>query len=253
MIGFVVGLLLAAAPAPEVARGSKVFAERCAVGYCHGSGGTANRGPRLAGRGLDGAYLERVIRNGIPGKTMPPWTGTLPEADLRAVIAYVVGISGGAARGGSSSPMPSSERAPEWPPQVKRGKALFFDPDRDPVRGVRCGTCHAVDGWGTPVGPNLLATPVASAAALRALPAPNVAGLRTREGESFPALPVQQTADVVKVYDLTAPPPVLRTLRPADVTWTGAASWSHADAIRGYSDQELARIVDYLRWLAAHS
>lgn len=245
-------LVAAASPAPDVARGAKVFAERCAVGYCHGSGGSANRGPRLAGRALDAAYLDRVIRNGIPGKTMPPWTGTLPEADLRAVVAYVANISGGGT-GGVPAAVAARRRA-DPPPAVRRGKALFFDPDRDPERGARCGTCHAVDGWGTPVGPNLLARPVASVAALRAIEAPNVARLRTRDGDSFPALPVQQSGDVVKVYDLTAPPPVLRTLAPAEVTWPGGgAGWTHADALRGYRDEELARIVDYVRWLAARS
>jgi mono/diheme cytochrome c family protein len=195
-----------------------------------------------------------VIRNGIPGKTMPPWSGTLAESDLRAVVAYVLGLSGGAsAAGPSSAPIPGAERPPEGPPAVRRGKALFFDPYRDPARGVRCGTCHAVEGWGTPVGPNLLAKLVATVAALRAVEAPDVARLRTGDGDDFPALPVQQTPEVIKVFDLTSAPPVLRTLRPADVSWTGAnPGWTHASVVRGYSDDELARIVDYLRWLAAH-
>ena len=39
------------------------------------------------------------------------------------------------------------------PNEAKLGKEAFFNA----VKGTRCGTCHAVDDWGTPIGPNLAA------------------------------------------------------------------------------------------------
>jgi mono/diheme cytochrome c family protein len=237
------------AAAAAIARGAQVFAQSCAVGYCHGSRGTANRGPRLAGRAFDRVYLERVIRSGIPGKAMPPWGATLGDADLKAVLAYVVSLSGGASvAAASSSTGPAAEPARfEGPPEARRGKELFFDAGRS----VRCGTCHVLDGWGVAVGPNLLAKPIPTAAAVRALPAPGVALLRTRDGDSFAALPADQRDDLVRVYDLTSSLPVLRTLRAADVTWSPAAPWKHGSAIASYGDRDLDSIVRYLRWLAS--
>lgn len=231
----------------DLARGAQIFAQSCAVGYCHGTAGAANRGPRLAGRGFDRAFVEKVVRDGVPGTAMPGFKA-LPAADLNAVLAYVMNISGGGAGPAVPIFVPSAE-PPKFagPPDAARGKDLFFDP----IRGTRCGTCHAVEDWGAAVGPNLSARPPANAAAIRAAKASSVQTAVTGTDERFPALLVEKKPDAVRVYDLTVPPPVLRTFTLDGVRLSPGSTWSHSQAIQSYSEEELVSIVAYLRWLSS--
>jgi hypothetical protein len=48
-------------------------------------------------------------------------------------------------------------------------------------------------------------------------------------------------------YDLTSPPPVLRTWEPSAVKIAEGSSWRHATVTGSYNDQELSAILDYLR------
>jgi mono/diheme cytochrome c family protein len=242
----------ASAQTPELARGAQVFAQSCAVGYCHGTAGAANRGPRLAGRGFDKAYVDKVIRDGLPGTAMPGFKSLKPT-DLTAVIAYVMNISGGGSAGAGASAatpihLPNPEPPPfPGPPQAKKGKDLFFDP----IRGTRCGTCHAVQEWGAAVGPNLLAKVPPSAAAIRSAGAPNVQ-TAIAGTERFPALVFARKQDMVQVYDLTDTPPVLRTFATADLKLEpGSTQFTHGTAIQSYTDADLTAIVAYLKWAAA--
>jgi mono/diheme cytochrome c family protein len=244
----VLALFLMQAPDADVARGAKVFAQSCAVGYCHGTAGAANRGPRLAGRGFDRSYVDKVIRDGIPGTAMPGFK-TMAAADLTAVITYVFNISGGSPGSAAAAPIftPSTEPLKfPGPAEAKKGKDLFFDASR----GARCGTCHIAEDWGTAVGPNLVAKPPASAADVRNAKASNVRLAVTASGERFPALPVDRKATGVSVYDLTGTPPVLRSFTPAELKLQEGAAWTHSAAIASYKDAELASIVAYLKWLA---
>jgi len=238
-------LFLMQAPDAEMARGAKVFAQSCAVGYCHGTAGAANRGPRLAGRGFERSYVDKVIRDGIPGTAMPGFK-TLAAADLNAVVTYVFNISGGAAGSAAAAPIftPSAE-PPKFPgpAEAKKGKDLFFDASR----GTRCGTCHIAEDWGAAVGPNLVSKPPASAAAIRNAKASNVKLTVTTKGERFPALQVSRTT----VYDLSTAPPVLRTFDPSEFKLQDGAAWTHGAAITAYKDEELAAIATYLKWLAS--
>jgi mono/diheme cytochrome c family protein len=239
--------LLAQAQDAAVTRGAKVFAQSCAVGYCHGSGGAANRGPRIAGRGFDRAFVEKVIRDGVPGTAMPGFKASLKAEDLEGVIAYVMNISGG----GSTGALPAFEplpNAPKFsgPPEAKRGKDLFFDP----VRGTRCGTCHAMEDWGIAIGPNLAAKPPATASAIRGAKATSVR-TATAGAERFPALLVARRSGTVQVYDLGVTPPVLRTFADNEVRLDAPSNWSHGEAIRSYTDAELGAVAAYLKWLAS--
>jgi mono/diheme cytochrome c family protein len=238
-------LLLQAPVAPgEAAAGAQIFAKSCAIGYCHGSGGAAGRAPRIQGRSFTADYLLKVTREGIPGTAMPAWQGRLTDAEIRAVVAYMLSISTGQA---AAAPATGASAAPrvEIPPVARAGRALFFDA----VRGTRCGTCHAVEEWGVPVGPNLAASPPQSVAAIRDAPAPEVRTARLAGGEEFAALPVEEKDGWMKLYDLTVPPPVLRTVHASEVTLSGGSTWKHDAAVSFYSDQELETILVYLRWL----
>ena len=249
-----VALLLAQSTAgpDSVARGSRIFAESCSVGYCHGKGGAASRGPRLRGRTFERGYLERAIRDGIPNSSMPGWKGRLTDADIAAVIDYVASLATV-----SSDPEPAAAVAPTGPapaapfrgtPEAERGYALFFDATRE----VHCGTCHLSGGRGIAVGPDLglmAGRPSPEiAAALRATRARRVLTARLADGETFPALRVSQHGEQVKLYDLTTPPPVLRTFRASEIVSFGeGAEWSHAAYLHGYSEEQVSALIAYLR------
>ena len=225
------------------ARGSDVFGKSCATGYCHGSkGGSGSTAPRLAARGFAEEYISQTIRRGIPGTAMPAFADVLPRGELIAVIAYVDSMNGITPRNAA----PEAESEKKLPPEAARGRELFFDS----LRGFnRCSTCHQVDGIGVPAATPIAQLP-ADAAALRQLATSHVQ-TATTAGESFPALVVSQGKNQVKLYDLTSPPPVLRTLRPAAVTLKQGSDWRHSSALSSYNDAELQSILAFLRAAAA--
>jgi len=224
--------------------GARVYRISCSVGYCHGSAGHPGRAPALAGRKLDPAYVMKATRDGLPGTGMPGWKDRLTPAELEAVVAYVSRISGSA---GEALPASAPAAAAPMPPAAARGKQFFFDA----VRGVRCGTCHALEGIGTPAGPNLAALPPAYDFSFRRGGAGIVRRASLAGRDSFPALLVEEKDGVLKLYDLTTAPPVLRTVPAGSVSWSAEPQWRHARAVQHYSDQELQAVAGYLRWLSA--
>lgn len=240
---------------PEtVSRGTVVFARSCSVGYCHGAGGEAGKGPRLRGRNLDRDYVEDVTRFGIPNSTMPGWEGRLPEADLRAVVAYVMQLSKATeAVSGPLMPMPAGVGPAEFaeftlPEHVQRGHDLFFDA----TRGTRCATCHTAGERGIAVASDLtrLANPGEAIARLRTLEPKNVVTAKLRSGEIFPAVVSEQDDRYVRLYDLTVPPPVLRTVERSEVVSVDRSKdWRHDAVIPHYSDEELKALIAYMEWV----
>jgi len=51
----------------------------------------------------------------------------------------------------------------------------------------------------------------------------------------------------VLFYDLTTPPPVLRTEMPAGVQLRDGSNWRHSSVIGSYNDGELSAILAYLQ------
>lgn len=231
-------------------QGAEVFRKSCAQGYCHGTAGAQGRAPKLVGRNYEQAAVTKIIREGVPNTGMPGFATLLQPSQLEAVIAYVTKISGGTYAAGASAAASTGGTA--LSAEARKGKDLFFDA----VRGVnRCGTCHTVEGMGTAVGPNLAtAAPAPDAVTIAAIRRGRGAGLRLAQLAGlppFPALVVEQTADTIRLFDLTSVPPVLCTVAKGDVTLSSGAAWSHSDAVRNYSDADLTAIAAYLRWLAA--
>lgn len=139
-----------AAFAQDTEPGAQTFRLTCAQGYCHGSGGSQGRAPKLLGRNFDGPTASKIIGDGVANTGMPGFKSRLSAKQLDEVIAYVVRISGGdlktlkASSGGAAAAGLSSV--------ATRGKDLFFDA----LRGVdRCSTCHVLEGIGSAIGPNL--------------------------------------------------------------------------------------------------
>ena len=73
------------------------------------------------------------------------------------------------------------------PSQTERGEALFFDAQQG------CGSCHALKGKGTAVGPDLTGLgrlgPQAIAMAARSTVTQYVQVVKLKAGGSFPAMP----------------------------------------------------------------
>ena len=245
-------LLAQSAAAQQAAAGERIFLSTCAVGYCHGVGGAANRGPRLRGRNFEAGYVERTVRRGIPNSAMPAFEAKLSERDLIDVVRYVESI---AAPAGSSpaAPVPAgaaSSPPPAMPPDAAAGRALF----QDATRENRCAVCHQAGAGEAKAGPDLAAglrDPQALAAAVRASHASQVRRVVLRSGESFSGRVAADLPQMVRVFDMSVLPPVLRTLRREDIVSIEAdPGWSHAQMAAGYSDDELAQIARYLAWLA---
>lgn len=249
-------MLAQSSPDPElVSRGEVVFAQSCATGYCHGSAGTAGRGPRLRGTGLGRDRILEATREGIPRSAMPGWEGKLSETDLSAVVEYVWSLAMDTREPPAEEPMPPGTGPAvfvgfDGPEHVSRGRDLFFDATRE----ARCGICHEAGGRGIPVGPDLLALGDGLDATLvgrtRSRRSSHVLRARLTDGQSFAALRVAQEDDRVQLFDLTTIPPVLRTLLPDEIeSLAQDGNWEHRTVSTEYSDDELRAIVDYLDWL----
>ena len=229
----------------NVELGAKVFIQTCTVGYCHGANGGPGRAPVLAGRNLDAAYVAKVTRDGIAGTGMPAWKDRLSASDLNAVIAYALKLNGGSA---IFAPVPASELAAQAiPAAAAKGKSLFFDP----IRGTRCGTCHALESWGAAVGPNL-AHSQPTLALMRNGKGGQIQTAAIAGGPPFPALLIESKGGTARVYDLTSAPPVLRTTEATQLRFSGKAQWKHSEFVSSYSDSDLNSIGEYLKWLALH-
>jgi mono/diheme cytochrome c family protein len=231
---------LIASAQDAAARGAEIYNKTCATGYCHGVKGAQSGAPRLASRGFDEAYITQVVRNGISGSAMPSFGSVLPFPELQAVIAYVAGLNG--VTPAPVQPPPRGPAPRNLSPEAARGRSLFFAAT---LGFSRCSTCHQLDGLGIAVTEPITHLPD-SGPALRELAKPHVSTVMTA-GESFPALVVSKGGSQTKVYDLTTPPPVLRTFPAVDVNIKEGSSWSHAAALAAYSDDDLKAILVYLQ------
>ena len=238
---FVPALVCAQSLTDVLKQGEEVFSKTCAAGYCHGALGAGGGAPRIAARGFDQTFINKTVTGGIPNTAMQSFANTISQAELTAVVAYVSSLNG-IANPTIATNLPTPPAAPALPPAAARGRALFSDP----VRSFgRCSTCHEVNGIGIPVATPIVAIP-ASVAALKALTTPRVS-TATVGGESMPALVLSNKSQQVMFYDLTTPPPVLRTEAPAAVQTRDGSNWRHSAVIDSYNDTEVSSILEYLQ------
>jgi cytochrome c553 len=223
-------------PQDQVKHGEEVFAKSC-TGFCHGDKGTeGGAAPRLAGRGLNAQYIEKVVNYGIPGTPMPAWALRLPQNDTNAVVAYVESLNG------ILRPA-NTGRAPVLSQEAAHGRDLFFDTIYD-LR--RCSNCHEAGGNGISVT-SITHAPT-DVSALRNLSSSQVQ-TATENGKTFPAVVYEQVKEETRVYDLTGALPVLRVFAPSAIKLTNGSSWQHSAVIKAYSDDELRSILAFLRAL----
>lgn len=137
------------------------------------------------------------------------------------------------------------------PKQVERGRELFLNSPK----GKPCATCHTMGGIGNAVGPDLkpLASVVPARGMLMAIKmdmTQNVQEVKTATG-AFPGILKQKDGDEVQIWDLSETPPTLRKLASKDiVSMARTEKWGHPPTSAGYTSQELADIIGFLKWAA---
>jgi mono/diheme cytochrome c family protein len=226
-------------------QGEEVFGKTCATGYCHGQRGTTGSAPRLAARGFDQDFLTDAITRGVPGTAMPGFGTTLSRPEITAVAAYLATLNGianprvAAARPSGTAEVPA---VAALSPEAARGRTLFSEAYRS---FGRCSTCHELDGMGISVATPIAKVP-ANVAELKALDTPAVKTAMVG-GEQMPVLVLAQGQQRTLFYDLTQPPPVLRTMAPNEVQISEGTRWRHSSVVASYTDAELASILTYLR------
>ena len=220
--------------------GEPLYRAHCSVPYCHGAGGAAGRAPALGGRKFDRGVLRTIVAKGIPARGMPGFENKLPDKDLDAVVDYVLSLPSPAPVLGRPKPTPGAPPPPKLSRDAAAGRELFFDSERLPG----CSACHAIGTMGESIGPALTAASFerARSAEVRGLQTAHVAG-----EAPFPALVVETAAGLVRLYDLGAKLPVLRSLVRSDVRLVPGSAWSHASVVEKYTDAELRSMAEYAR------
>jgi mono/diheme cytochrome c family protein len=222
-----------------IAQGAAIFRANCSVAYCHGPEGKPGRAPGFVGRRIPAGAIAQIVSSGIRNTAMPPFEKALKEDEIRAVAAYLVSLGGTATPATAAAPV-------KLPPEIERGRVLFFDPGRT----GSCGNCHEAGGRGAPV--SLALQDLHSARLdLKSIQSPEVVTVRPEGEQPFPAVVIEKSAVRVRVYDLSGKLPVLRSFVPAEVTLATAAAWRHDSANSLYSAAELGAIEGYLKWMAA--
>ena len=95
--------------APESDPGTRIWRKKCAA--CHGSDGSGRtrfaEGRPFAdltdGRwkhGSDRASLRRLVADGDPASTMPPFSGRLTPEEIDAVVDHALKLAAAGSRGG---------------------------------------------------------------------------------------------------------------------------------------------------------
>jgi mono/diheme cytochrome c family protein len=137
-------------------------------------------------------------------------------------------------------------------PQIDRGRELFLNSPK----GTACATCHTLAGVGTAVGPDLtklaVVGPRGIVSAIRMTMTEFVQEVRTTTDGTFPGIKKQQVGDEIEMWDLSQIPPTLRKLTSKQIVSAKQnRKWRHPPALAGYTSQELADLVAFVKWAAS--
>lgn len=135
--------------------------------------------------------------------------------------------------------------------QIKRGRAIFFESDA----GTRCANCHALEGKGTAVGPDLtrlaMLNPRAIKMAVLSTVTQYVTIAKTKTGESFPSMKAGETDAEWKLYDMSTNPPTSKTVAKAALAaFEPNATWKHPPESAHLTAAQLADVISYMRFAA---
>ena len=86
--------------------------------------------------------------------------------------------------------------------------------------------------------------------AIRATRTQYVQWVKLKNGKEFPGMPGAKGEDTtVQYYDLSATPPALKKLEKSDIASAGDnATWKHPPESAGYTAQQLADVIAYIKW-----
>jgi mono/diheme cytochrome c family protein len=139
------------------------------------------------------------------------------------------------------------------PSQIERGEALFFDAQQG------CGSCHALKGKGTAVGPDLTGLgrlgPQAIAMAARSTVTQYVQVIKLKSGGAgFPAMTGKKDDKGVVLFDLSKNPPEKKVVAPDDIASSNSNDmWKHPPAASKIDPEKLADIVAYIKYATTGS
>lgn len=141
----------------------------------------------------------------------------------------------------------AADQSKELTAQAKRGQELF----RTSAKGA-CSNCHQMEGVGTPAGPDLSKTaavlpPRALAMAIKATMTVYVVEAKPKGGTPFPAM----KTEAGDFWDLSKNPPELKKFAKGEIETAGNTKWKHPPESAGYSVEQLADVIAYLRCVAA--
>lgn len=139
--------------------------------------------------------------------------------------------------------------AADVPAQAARGKALFFSE----AQKNHCATCHQMEGKGTAIGPDLTniarISPRAISVSILASRTAYAKEVELRNKRKFPAMIASETAGEVKLFDLSKMPPEEQThAKPAIYSIKDNATWRHPPESTGFSKEQIADVIAYIRW-----
>jgi putative heme-binding domain-containing protein len=235
----------ATAPGAAAADGAELFAMTCQV--CHGQAGIGGVGPALRGTKFTNDFVRKVLVDGRPGTMMPGFTATMSSAEISEIVRYVARLQA------PDGPAPGGLRG-----DPVAGEAVFFA--RGSARS--CSVCHAVEGRGGSVGPDLMAkvarqTPKEVFQKIIVVPhrsadkAYQTVRLTTKTA-ILTGIRSGETATAVFFYDTSSLPPVLRTIPKADIV----ASARHHESVMpsDYASRlTLQQLLDVVAFLKAAS
>ena len=142
-----------------------------------------------------------------------------------------------------------SGQTPPITEQAARGKLLFFQT----TKGTACGTCHQMEGKGTDAGPDLKSiaalSPKGIMIAILSSRTAYMQAVQLTSGSSFPGLLKGESGDVSSYFDFSNDPPKKRELKKNEIAGIkDNAEWKHPPESAGYSREELADLIAYVRW-----
>ncbi|HWO02370.1 MAG TPA: c-type cytochrome [Blastocatellia bacterium] len=250
---------------PEfISEGARLFAPNCGSGYCHGANGVGGGAPKLRGKELNANYVFKTISNGISGTAMLSFKTDFSEEQIWKLVAFILSDSK-AGEPPPASPTNASSAAAGTPARLdnasatlagsaQTGKALFFDS----AQPKSCQACHAINGEGAAVGPDLSAVGSKAprelfSATLMTRPASDsryaVLKLLLKNGDKVIGIKKDEDPESVRVYDIAELPAVLRTVQKSDIAKSEAAAdfAVHKDNAKLYTIQQLLDLVTFLK------
>ncbi|MDZ4802879.1 MAG: c-type cytochrome [Bryobacteraceae bacterium] len=119
-------------PAEDVPKGQAAYRSNCA--FCHGLTGLGGRGPNLVSHPKPEDEVKRIVKQGVPGTTMPSFGG-FEEDELTALAQFVQHLAGSA---------PKDQKVTG---DAAKGRQVYAK--------LGCANCHQIGAQGSTYGPEL--------------------------------------------------------------------------------------------------